>query len=43
MRRVAVIVVRVIVVAVSRMVVVVTMRGAVIGALAKEGHEHQSP
>ena len=42
MRRVAVIVVAVIVVAVSR-VFVVTMRGAVIGALAKEGHEHQSP
>ena len=42
MRRAAVIVVRVIVVAVSR-VLVVTIRGAVIGALAKEGHEHQSP
>ena len=41
MRRVAVIVVRVIVVAVSRArVFVVTMRCAVIGALAKEGHEH---
>ncbi len=42
MRRVAVIVVRVIVVAVSRVLVVI-MRGAVFGALAKKGHEHQSP